>query len=66
MWWGVRLAVVFALPRTWYLLLGAVANMALFLAVSIPMGGKRQSKKEGFLQYNRETRMLLSIKRRIK
>lgn len=66
MWWGVGLAVVAAVPSAWYLLAGAVANTVLFLAVSIPMADKRQSKKEGFLQYRRETRMLLPIKRSVK
>ncbi len=63
MWWGVALAVVCAEPSVWYLAAGALANTVLFLAVSIPMAEKRQSKKEGFLQYKRETRMLLPIKK---
>ena len=63
MWWGIALAVVFAAPSAWYLMAGAVANTALFLAVSIPMADKRQSKKEGFAEYKRETHMLLPIKK---
>ena len=63
MWWGVGLAVVLALPEAWYLLFGALANTLLFLVVSIPMADKRQSRKDGFEQYKRETRMLLPIKK---
>lgn len=61
MWWGVGLCVVCAEPSAWYLLAGALANTILFLVVSIPMADKRQSKKEGFLEYKKETRMLLPI-----
>ena len=63
MWWGVGLSVVAAAPSVWYLLFGAVANTVLFLAVSIPMADKRQSRKEGFAEYKKETRMLLPIKK---
>ncbi len=63
MWWGVGLAVVCAAPSAWYLLAGAVANTVLFLAVSIPMADGRQSRKEGFAEYKRETRMLLPIRK---
>jgi len=63
MWWSVGLAVVFAAPNAWYLLVGAVANTALFLFVSIPMADGRQSHKEGFAEYKSRTRMLLPIKK---
>ena len=63
MWWGVGLSVVFASPNSWYLALGAVANTVLFLAVSIPMADGRQSRKDGFPEYKRDTRMLLPIKK---
>ena len=63
MWWGVALAVVSASPDAWYLSLGAVANTVLFFAVSIPMADRRQSRKEGFADYKRRTRMLLPIKK---
>jgi len=35
----------------------------LFFAVSIPMADGRQSKKEGFADYKKQTRMLLPIKK---
>jgi len=35
----------------------------LFLAVSIPMAEKRQSRKPGFAEYKKQTRMLLPIKK---
>ena len=63
MWWGVALSVVFAVPKAWYLVAGALANTVLFFTVSIPMADGRQSKKEGFLQYKKETRMLLPIEK---
>ncbi len=64
MWWGVGLAVVCAAPHAWYLLAGALANTVLFLAVSIPMADKRQSRKAGFAEYKAETRMLLPVRKR--
>ena len=63
MWWGVASSVVFSAPEAWYLIAGAVANTVLFFAVSIPMADKRQSRKEGFDEYKRQTRMLLPIKK---
>ena len=63
MWWGIGLSVVRAMLRVWYLLAGAVANTVLFFAVSIPMADKRQSRKEGFEDYKKQTRMLLPIKK---
>lgn len=63
MWWGVALSVVCAAPDAWYLVAGAVANTVLFLAVSIPMADGRQSRKEGFAEYKKATRMLLPIKK---
>lgn len=62
MWWGVGLSVVSAAPQMWYLAAGAVANTVLFLTVSIPMADGRQSKKEGFAEYKKQTRVLLPIK----
>lgn len=63
MWWGVGLAAVCIMPHRWYLLAGAVANTLLFFFVSIPMADKKQSRKEGFAEYKKETRMLLPIKK---
>lgn len=63
MWWGVGLSVVCAAPDAWYLAAGALANTVLFLAVSIPMADKRQSRKDGFAEYKKQTRMLLPIKK---
>ena len=63
MWWGIALSVVVSAPEAWYLIAGAAANTVLFFAVSIPMADKRQSRKEGFEEYKRQTRMLLPIKK---
>ncbi len=60
MWWGVGLASVSALGwNYWYLLAGALVNTLMFLFVSIPMADKRQSRKPGFEDYKKETRMLI-------
>ena len=66
MWWGVAGAVTCLFPSAWYLCAGAFANTLLFLFVSIPMADGRQSRKEGFAAYKRETRMLLPLPRRFK
>ena len=63
MWWGVALSVICAAPNVWYLAVGALANTVLFFAVSIPMADGRQSRKEGFAEYKKQTRMLLPIKK---
>ena len=63
MWWGVGLSVVCAAPEVWYLAAGAFANTVLFFAVSIPMADGRQSRKEGFAAYKKQTRMLLPIRK---
>ena len=63
MWWGIALAAISSLGFRWYLPLGAILNTALFLFVSIPMADARQSRKDGFDEYKRSTRMLLPIKK---
>ena len=63
MWWGIALTAISVLGFRWYLLLGAILNTLLFLFISIPMADKRQSQKEGFEEYKKETRMLFPIKR---
>ena len=63
MWWGMGLACFSSMPDRWYLCLGAALNTLLFLCVSIPMADKRQSRKEGFDLYKKETRMLLPVRK---
>ena len=63
MWWCVALMVCVTCPDKWFLLSGALANTILFLTVSIPMADNRQSAKEGFSEYKKQTRMLLPIKK---
>lgn len=62
MWWGIGIACTIAVPTSWYLLVGALANTLLFTFVSIPMAEKRQGKKEGFEEYKKETNYLLLFK----
>lgn len=63
MWWGVGLSVAYASPSAWYLLAGTFANTLLFICVSIPMAEGRQSQKEGYAEYKKQTRVLLPIKK---
>ncbi|MBQ4561304.1 MAG: DUF1295 domain-containing protein [Clostridia bacterium] len=63
MWWGVGLSVAYASPSAWYLLAGAFANTLLFICVSIPMAEGRQSQKEGYDEYKKQTRVLLPVKK---
>ena len=63
MWWGVALFTVSSFPTRWFLIAGALLNTAMFLVISIPMADGRQSAKEGFEEYKKETRMLLPIKK---
>ena len=58
MWWGVGLASVIALGGKWWLLAGAAVNTLMFLFISIPMADKRQSRKPGFEEYKKATRIL--------
>ena len=59
MWWGIGLASIIALGwQNWCLLAGAALNTLMFLFISIPMADKRQSRKPGFAEYKKATRML--------
>lgn len=65
MWWGVYMVCVAVDPSAWMLGLGAFLNTALFLFVSIPMAEKRLAEyKEGFYEYQQQTRKLLLIPKR--
>lgn len=66
MWWGVYLMMVAVIPNYFYLFIGALVNTLMFVFISIPMAEKRQSEKEGFLEYKKRTRMLLPIYKRQK
>ena len=63
MWWGVGIFAVCTLGFAWYYLLGALLNTLLFVFVSIPLADGRQSKKDGFAEYKKQTRMLLPIRK---
>ncbi len=58
MWWGVGLASLISLGGKYWLLAGAAVNTLMFLFISIPMADKRQSRKPGFEEYKKATRML--------
>ena len=66
MWWGIALATVCVMPTRWWLIFGAVANTLLFMCISIPLAEKRQSKKEGYAEYKKQTRVLFPIKKSLK
>lgn len=63
MWWGVAIFTVALLGFQWYYLAGALANNLLFLFISIPLADGRQSKKDGFADYKKHTRMLIPVKK---
>ena len=60
MWWSIGLACVMMTGMA-LVLIGAIANTVMFLAISIPMADKRQARKDGFEQYKKQTRSLLPI-----
>ena len=63
MWWSIGLLVVLTVNNNYYFLAGAMINMLMFIFISIPMADKRQGRKEGFMEYKKQTRMLLPIKK---
>ena len=63
MWWGIAGSVLSVFPQAWYLASGALANTVLFLVVSIPMADGRQSRKPGYADYKKQTRMLLPVRK---
>lgn len=66
MWWSIGGLCVCTLMDKPYLLLGALVNTVMFLCVSIPMAERKNSKRDGYLQYKKETRMLLPIYKKVK
>jgi steroid 5-alpha reductase family enzyme len=62
MWWGIAIQA-FSISKEIWTLLGAVLITIMFLIISIPLAEKRQSKKDGFIEYKKETRCLLPIKK---
>ena len=64
MWWGIGMSAAWTAGGSRWLLTGAVVNTLLFLFVSIPMADERQSRKAGFEEYKKETRMLLPLRPR--
>lgn len=61
MWWGIYFMMLTILPTYWFLFIGALVNNLMFLFISIPMAEKRQSAKDGFALYKKNTHMLLPI-----
>jgi steroid 5-alpha reductase family enzyme len=67
MWWGAYLVCLAGSPSAWKLGVGALLNTLLFLFISIPMAEKRLAEyKEGFAEYQYQTRMLLPFPKRIR
>ena len=61
MWYGVYFMMLAVLPSSFYLFVGALVNSLMFIFISIPMADKRQSKKEGYELYKKNTHMLFPI-----
>jgi len=66
MWFSIGLLSIFALNNYYFLIIGAFVNLCLFLFISIPLADNHQSRKEGFEEYKRDTRMLLPIYKKSK
>ena len=65
MWWSIGLLAIFSLGGYYYLITGAIINTCMFVFISIPLAeGHQKDRKEGFLEYKKETRMLLPIYKR--
>lgn len=63
MWWSIGLLCVFSLNNVVFLI-GAIVNHLMFIFISIPLAENHQkSRKEGFDEYKKETRMLLLFKK---
>lgn len=60
-WWAIALIAVSLFGFYWYFVLGATLNTLLFITVSIPMQEKRQSKKDGYAEYKKNTNFLLPV-----
>ena len=66
MWISVGLLSISALNGYYYLIIGSMINTLMFVFISIPMAEEHQrSRKEGFDEYKKETRMLLPIYKKI-
>ena len=61
MWWGIGLYALSVMPDKWFVIVGAILNTLLFLFVSIPLAEGKQSKKEGYDLYKKQTRALLPV-----
>lgn len=66
MWFSIALLSIFALNNYYFLIIGSVVNMIMFLFISIPLAENHQKLKGGFDVYKSETRMLLPIYKRKK
>lgn len=64
-WWGAFFVCLSAYPSAWKFALGACLNTALFMLISIPMAEKRMAGyKARYMEYCRQTRMLLPFSKR--
>ena len=66
MWYSIAFFSIVALNNYYFLIIGAVVHMCLFLFISIPLAENHQREKGGFDEYKSETRMLLPIYKRKK
>ena len=63
MWWGMALLAVCAMPNMWWLIVGAVLNTLLFICISVPLAEGKLSKREGYAEYKKATRIFIPIKK---
>ena len=64
-WFGVALTLIISTPQYWYLIFGSVANLLMFIFISIPMEEKHMKQyKDGYDIYLKTTSPLLLLPRR--
>ena len=61
MFWWMIFFMGLAFNNNVFTIIGAITNTLLFLFISIPLADERQSKKPNYLEYKKQTRMLLPI-----
>lgn len=60
MWWGIYFMLLFTRPSLWFVFIGPVVNMLMFIFISIPLMEKRQLRnKAEYMEYKSRTGMLL-------
>ena len=60
-WSGIAIAVILNLPSKWFVIIGPLALIAMFVLISIPMMETRLKGKAGYSRHFKTTHLLLPI-----